>query len=390
MEKKLIDLKQTIYDMKILIKEYSNNKFCALIGLNSPNTKSNEDINFISELKKSGIINDYSWTFIFFSSGAGQLVIGGLPHEYMNNSKFFKQKQYIKLKSESIMDYNFPWSIIFNQIFFEIKKEKIIIQNNAKAYLIPNLGFIIGTYEYRKYIIENYFQFLFNDNVCQIEKSKDNNITNVFKNKAFEVFSCQKYKFEKKKIEINFPNLKLIQKDKLNYTFSLSFFDLFIKIKDKYYFLIIFPEDILQSKGQDWYLGLPFHKNYQFIFNYDSKTIGFYAYRSEYEHEELKNNKPIEIGDIKINTNLKSYSYKRVIIEIFICIILIIIAYFIGKKIRKERKKKANELKDDNYEYFSSDINSNMNNNKINMKSKYNEINSNNKLLEMSSSMNSN
>ena len=104
----------------------------------------------------------------------------------------------------------------------------------------------------------------------------------------------------------------------------------------------------------------------------------------------MQKTKPIEIGDTKINTNLKGYSYKRIIIEIIICIFLIIIAFFIGKKINKERKRKANELRDDNYEYFSSVINSNIKNNDINIKSNYNEIkmNTNNKLLEMSSKIN--
>lgn len=383
-ENKLIDKKTTINDMKILIEDKNiyNNKYCALIGLNTPNNKNNNEINFINELKRLDIINDYSWTFIFFSSGAGQLIIGGLPHEYLN-SDYYQKKQYIKIESNSVADYELPWSITFNQILFENKeRKKIIIQNNAKAYLIPNLGFIIGTNEYKKYIIDNYFEYLFKDNVCHKEKLKNININSI--KGEFETFSCDETGFNHKRKELNFPNLNLIQKDKLNYTFVLSSFDLFMKINDKYYFLIIFPED---KSNNNWYLGFPFHKNYQFVFNYDSKTLGFYAYRSEGEDEAVRKDKPIEIGDIKINTNLSGYSYKRIIIEILICVLLVVLAFFIGKKINKERKKKANELKDENYEYFSSDINSNIKKDSTKIKSNYNEIksNSNNKLMEMSS-----
>ena len=35
-----------------------------------------------------------------------------------------------------------------------------------------------------------------------------------------------------------------------------------------------------------------------------------------------------------------------------ICLVLVIIAFFIGKKINEQRKKRANELTDDNYEYI--------------------------------------
>ena len=115
--------------------------------------------------------------------------------------------------------------------------------------------------------------------------------------------------------------------------------------------------------------------------------MGFYAYKSEYDPEELRKEKPMQIGDMKINTKLKGYSIKRIIFEILICAILIVVAFVIGKKLNNARKKKANELKDDNYEYFSSDINSNIKANDI--KSNYKEIESNsNKLMEMSSKIN--
>ena len=394
----LIDSKITINDMKIMLEDNNrnsnNNKYCILIGLNSPYSKNKniDEIFLINELKRLGIINDYSWTFNFYSSGAGQLIIGGLPHEYMNETEYYQKRKLIKIKSSSVDDYNLPWSISFNQIYFNNdKNEKIFLQKNIKSFLVPNLGFIIGSFDYKKYILQNYFNFFFEDNICKIEKVENNNISNIINNNdIFELFICESKSFEKKKIFKNFPHLYFVQSDTLNYTFVLNYFDLFTKINDKYYFLIIFPEKFSEKTKQNWYLGFPFHKNYQFIFNYDTKTIGIYSYTGEYEYEEMQKTKPIEIGDTKINTNLKGYSYKRIIIEIIICIFLIIIAFFIGKKINKERKRKANELRDDNYEYFSSVINSNIKNNDINIKSNYNEIkmNTNNKLLEMSSKIN--
>ena len=395
-QNKLIDMKKTVNDMNIMLKTNNNNlvgdKFCILIGLNSPyiRNNNNNEIYLINELKRLEIINDYSWTLNFFSSGAGQLIIGGLPHNYMEKKEFYQKKQFIEIKSNSINDVNLPWSIVFDNIFFEnYKKEEIYIQKNAKCYLVPNIGFIIGTLDYKKYISENYFDFFLGDQICKIEKSKKISVDNVinFEEEIFEVFSCDKDGFEEKRKNYNFPHLKFIHKE-LNYTFILSSFDLFLKINDKYYFLIIFPTSTLLSKSKnEWYLGLPFNKDYQFIYNYDKKTLGFYAYRSEYEPEELKKDKSIEIGDIKINTNLKGYSTKRIIFEIIICFFLIIMAFIIGKKLNNSRKKKANELKDDNYEYFSSNINSGIKCNDI--KTNYKQIeSSSNKLMEMSSKIN--
>ena len=57
--------------------------------------------------------------------------------------------------------------------------------------------------------------------------------------------------------------------------------------------------------------------------------------------------------------------------EILFCLALIIIAYFIGMKVKEGRKRKANELKDDSYEYISydnKDINNNIENKQKNEK----------------------
>ena len=46
----------------------------------------------------------------------------------------------------------------------------------------------------------------------------------------------------------------------------------------------------------------------------------------------------------------------RIILEVIIGLLLVVIAYFIGKKINEQRKKRANEL-NDNYEYTSGEEN---------------------------------
>ena len=147
--------------------------------------------------------------------------------------------------------------------------------------------------------------------------------------------------------------------------------------------MVIFPKKSEHLTIEKWYLGLPFLRQYQFVYNYDSKTIGFYNPNAmKNKRSNITNTEPS-----KININLHQYSARKIILEILVISILLVIAYLIGKKINEHRKKRANELKDDNYEYFSSDINAIDKMNKSNIKSKYKEIkaNSDNKFLEMSS-----
>ena len=390
-ENKYIDNKVTINEMKIIIKNYESNRMCVLIGLGSPYINSNQNINFINELKINGIIKEYSWSFNFMTNSEGQLVIGSLPHEYMN-SKFYEEHQFIVIKSYSINDYNFPWSILFNQIYFEnSRKEKINVGKNIKAILLTNFGLIIGTSEYKKLISENFFNDLIQNHLCEIKTST--NLLNYFyhfrdlKNGIFEVFTCKKdIIYNKQYSNIIFPNLYLQQID-YNFTFSLSFQNLFIEIKNEFYFMIIFPKNPIHFTIENWYLGLPFLRQYQFVYNYDSKTIGFYNPNIiKNEIKDSRSNITNKEGN-KININLDQYSARKIILEMLIIIILLVIAYFVGKKINEHRKKRANELKDDNYEYFSSDINGIDKMNKSNSKLNYKEIknNSDDKFLEMSS-----
>ena len=132
---------------------FNQNKMCALIGLGKLHYNNNEEIIFINELKKAGVINNYYFTYKFISSSSGEVIIGGLPHEYYNNSKFskdYKEFQYVKINSNSGNDYNLPWSLLFNKIYLEDKNNtKFTSQTNVKSYILPHLGFIIGTTQYK-------------------------------------------------------------------------------------------------------------------------------------------------------------------------------------------------------------------------------------------------
>ena len=128
----------------------------------------------------------------------------------------------------------------------------------------------------------------------------------------------------------------------LNKTFILDYNDLFIKENNKYYFQIIYSS----FSGSYWKLGKPFLKKYQITLDLDSKKIYFY------DNEK--------IGDDGIIEGKKNYSLdlKDILLISFCSVLCICLVIVFIKLIKKNRKKRANELKDDDYEYGSLDANS--------------------------------
>ena len=113
------------------------------------------------------------------------------------------------------------------------------------------------------------------------------------------------------------------------------------------------------------------------MFNYDSKTIGLYL--SNKKDEEINQDDKNKTNSMINEEKGSSRSIKRTILEILFGICLVIVAYFIGKKINEQRKKRANELQDD-YDYYT---NNKVGINDINEKEENNENIKTN--LEMSS-----
>ena len=137
------------------------------------------------------------------------------------------------------------------------------------------------------------------------------------------------------------------------------------------YFLIIFKNsNTTQNNENDlWYLGQPFIKKYPFSVNYDSKTIGFYFQKEE---NDFLNNTKNTIKEIENNNRLVNViKYIGVILISFIALYF---AYYIGLKARERRRKRANEMKDDDYEYIS-ETNKDVNKDNDNKNQKFLELN---------------
>ena len=139
------------------------------------------------------------------------------------------------------------------------------------------------------------------------------------------------------------PDIYFYSKD-LNYDFELKKEQILKENGDYIYIYLIFCHQY-----NSWYLGKQISLKYQFVFNPDIKNVYFYK---EHKKEEKKDN---------------NYLYLKIIGIVILCAIFGVLGVVIGKKIYGMRKKRANELKDDDYDYFSENkenkINSIENNN---------------------------
>ena len=87
---------------------------------------------------------------------------------------------------------------------------------------------------------------------------------------------------------------------------------------------------------------------YNFIFQIEQKGIGFINYKTKNETEKEKKEEE--------QSNENKDKTKIILIIVFsVLFVGIIIGIFVGKKLwdKNKKKKRANELVDDNYEYES-------------------------------------
>ena len=292
------------------------------------------DKTFLRKLKLKGLINNYIWTIYYnnkysdeYGNTDGYILIGDYPH--LSDDFIMEKDSNYSLNSIEAKIYNkiVETSFTMDNIHIYDGNENNIINEvdfgdeaiNIKLDYI--FGGILAPEQFRIYL-ENK---IFNNNFCYKE-TVDRISKNTF-------YYCQNNQNTIDKLKKSFPLIKFESKI-LNSSFIIDIDDLML-IKDNYiFFLLIFDE----RSNNDWILGIPFLKKYQFSVNQDSKRLSFY--------------KKIENIAIK-----KKKNYILVIIIVLLTILLLAIMTF-GIIIfnKNKKKKKKNEL-DDNFEYIINDDN---------------------------------
>ena len=279
------------------------------MGLKLTSHSSSFNSNVIYQLKKKNIIENYGFSLIFENKNEGILLIGKYPHEY-NNKKF--KEENLKLIHAEIRNGIAVWNTNFDNIYFG---DNLIKDDIKTAYIKSELsGIMVGEQLFNNYTNSFFNQYIKNKK-CEVNK----------KHSHYYFFICDDDIDIKK-----FPSIKFEHRV-WNYTFELTYEDLFIKFGNKYYCLIAFytlSTDIV-------YLGDVFLQKYTIVFDQDKKTMGFY-------HPNNNGN------------NMPNKSSKYVVIFIFILILLIIVLIYLYFKFlnNKKRKIRSNEI-DDMYDYLT-------------------------------------
>ena len=195
------------------------------------------------------------------------------------------------------------------------------------------LNWVVAPYEYYSSIKSSFFDSLISQELCKIEYGSL---------EFFYTFSCLKTPETLEKIA-RFPTLNFLSK-KLHKNFSLNYTELFFLEHQKIYFKVLF---INGEFNPSFRLGKVFLRKYQFVFDYERKSVGFY--NMEYNNNINDNNN-------NNNNNIKNNEIKYNICEILIVLSIIGAAalggYFLGRKKQYEnRRKKANEMEDE-FDYY--------------------------------------
>ena len=283
---------------------------------------STEIESFISQLKNNKLINKKVF-FIKYNDNDdnGEIIFGAFPHElkdkYCENCI---EEEYIEADNIYTTDIQIVWSIKG----YIYSGEKLIFNYLSSIDFELNQGFIIGSYLYKKDILNNFFNEKISKEECFTQE--------IYQQKrAFDGFYC------KKDIDITkFESLKIIL-DKIKYKIEFTFEDLFTMNGDYVYFNVLFTQEEDEFKN-DFILGKPVFKKYPMVFNLIKRgeKIGFYNNLSFNKNRENINN---------INNDGKGSSKKLTIILIIIGIIIIsLLIFIIHRYCQKPRKQKVNEL----------------------------------------------
>ena len=338
------------------------------IGLAMPGYSGKENcVYIVKEIKN----NDYhtttrSYSFQFYDEKKkkeknfdGELLIGTEPHgvsgSIYNKNDYFTIYNYVD-------DYYYPpegeeqesdksWDGKYINFSFAFSKVYYYVNNSISPENIKYIGseytnegsidFELGLIKcpFGHYILtkQNYFEKYLNDKSCRE--------TTLWG--GYYGLLCDKKKINAKELYEKFHTLYFYNVN-LNYTFTLTSNDLFIEKDDTIYFALISRNDVLNI----WRFGHIFLKKYYLTFDLEKKTIGFYITDREREKESGK------VEPINGNGDKKgkfSVGYIILIIGITLLVVEVIAAVIFLKKCNcMNRKKRANELIDDNYDYTSN------------------------------------
>ena len=282
-----------------------------------------QNTNFLQQLFDNKLIGKKNFGIKYDSEYSGRFIIGGNLNEL---DSAYKGEEPIKID----IDNNVPNN---NKDFWLLK---LIIKQNQYAetsygFLEYETGLIFGSNGYRNNFVKNYFQ----NKGCT-----ENEITS-------SPYSFYQYTCKEENQFSDFPDLNLGFEGKYNFTLTKN--DLFKKVGNSYFFLIVFQKT--QRDINYWRLGQLFFKKYPMFLNQDeegkNKQILYYTINKEEKDEpsdDKSDGKTDDDEGKESDDNKDSGSNVALIVSLSIIIPLIIIAavifviYYLKNRKREPEK----------------------------------------------------
>ena len=340
--------------INILNDVYDKIKVCGVMGLklhemSDSYYKPFKPYDFSRSLKENNIGNYTDWSIEFFNDEQkkknkgydGFLILGAGDENYLKNIKNIDPEDIIFTYSQYVQNVD-EWRLRLKEIYYlDSTGNKTLMKDFIRIEFNFDLDYYFVTKEYFESIKKNFFQKYLDSGICKVQKLKEFYL-------RYNYISCNNNFKEKS----TFPTLHFVHEG-YNYIFNLTVDDCFKEIDGQILFLLFYDP----WSPDNYKVGKNFLKKYQFIFRADQKNIGFMNLESRNKGNEGNNddehkNDSSNNGNSD-NTNNSSDSKKLVYIFILLFLLIgIIIGVFVGKKVwDRNRKKRANELIDDDYEY---------------------------------------
>ena len=281
--------------------------------------------NLIYLFKQNKLAENYIFTLIFNKNdNDGRVIFGKNIYENYSDNLYHSA-----LLIPSI-GHQFFWGWSYFTIYFNN-----FLTNLKTVYIRPDIGVIIMNYNLKNEIQSRFFSWLIIHKKCY-----ENHFNHYY------YFYCDE------DVNLEFASLNF-KRATNNVTFTLDYNDIIKVYNGKKYLLILF--DTILPHG-NIYVGLPLLKKYDFIFDKDKNTMGFYDFKIDYKDDDDKDDK---IKDKEKKDDKKTYPKKENITNnkfyslFFVMFLILVLFYSIFIFHRKNRRKNNMfNLKEFEYDKF--------------------------------------
>ena len=296
---------------------------------NKINYKYPQKTNFIQQLIENNIIKKNIFGIKYDTEYEGRLILGATLDEV--DSQYKPGEEIINEIDNSVPNNNKDdWLIKFNINFKKSESEEY--NEVSYGFLQYEIGLILGSDNYRKNFIVNYFN---NKNCKEIVIDST-------------PYSFYQYSCDNEDQFGDFPDLNLSLEGKYNFTFNKN--DLFKKVGNKYFFQIVFQ--VTQMNINYWRLGQLFFRKYPTFLSNDGNNSKFLYYSLNKEKKDDGGKSDGSDGsdggkgaDGTSGKNTGLVIALSIVIPIVVIAIVIVVIYFYRKK-----NKKVDELISDKIE----------------------------------------